>query len=94
MEKEQTAKLGAEYALTLPVYLRAGYIWDSLDPDTKVALDRETGNTVTLGVGIKLFGGKYLGDVAYQHRSSKSEDQTLNHRVSDNALMLVLKGLY
>ena len=94
IESEQTAKFGAELALSLPLYLRAGYVWDSFDQDTKVSLNGETRNKITLGLGVRLFGGKYLGDLAYQHRTSGSEDKTLNHRVTENAVMLVVKGMY
>jgi hypothetical protein len=94
IESEQTAKLGAELALSVPVYLRAGYVWSSFDPDTKVSLNGETRNKITLGLGVRLFGGKYLGDLAYQHRTSGSEDKTVNHRVTGNGVMLVVKGMY
>jgi hypothetical protein len=94
IESEQTAKFGAELALPVPVYLRAGYVWSSFDPDTKVSLNGETRGRITLGLGVRLFGGKYLGDLAYQHRTSGSEDKTLNYRVTGNGVMLVVKGMY
>ena len=94
IESEQTAKFGAELALPVPVHLRAGYVWSSFDPDTKVSLNGETRNKITLGLGVRFLGGKYFGDLAYQHRTSGSEEKTLNHRVTGNGVMLVVKGLY
>jgi hypothetical protein len=57
-------------------------------------LNGETRSRITVGLGVRLFGGKYLGDLAYQHRTSGSEDKTLNHRVTGNGVMLVVKGMY
>jgi len=94
IESEQTAKFGAEVDLPAHVFVRTGYVWSSFDPDTKVSLNGETRNKITLGIGTKLLGGKYIGDIAYQRRSSSSEDKTLNHRVADNAVMVVVKGVY
>jgi len=94
IESEQTAKFGAELALPANTYFRTGYVWSSFDPDTKVALNGETRTKITLGFGVKLLGGKYLGDLAYQRRTSSFEDKTLNHRVTENAVILVIKGMY
>jgi hypothetical protein len=94
VENEQTAKFGAEVSLPLSLFLRGGYVWSSLDPDTKVSLDGETRSKITLGIGTKLFGGRYVGDITYQRGSSVSEDKVLNQRVADNAVMLVFKGVY
>lgn len=94
VESGQTAKFGAEVSLPLSLFLRGGYVWSSLDPDTKVSLNGETRSKITLGIGTKLLGGRYAGDIAYQRGSSAFEDKVLNQRVADNAVMLVVKGVY
>ena len=94
VESGQTAKFGAEVSLPLSLFLRAGYVWTSFDPDTKVSLNGETRSKITLGIGTRLLGGRYVGDIAYQRGSSASEDKVLNQRVADNAVMLVVKGVY
>lgn len=90
---ELTIKCGAELGLAVEnCYLRGGYNYSRLDPDTEDTLnadDRSFVNTVTAGLSINVFKDTRI-DIAYNYKWTR-DNLLPDERVTDHIVFLYFK---